>query len=132
MRVALIPDRARRLVRLGAKFGVVGLSSVGVYFAALYVLDPRIPSTLALTAICYLLSAIYNYLLQSRFTFQVRTSPRAASRYAAMHALCLALNSTLMLALVDLGGAGLFPAQVLATGIVAAVSFTLSSQWVYR
>lgn len=122
----------RHLVSLGTRFAIVGLGSVAVYFAFLYVLAPLIANTVVLTGFCYASSAVFNYALQSSFTFRSRAiSARAASRYMAMHGLCMGLNSVLMHALVDRLGASLFLAQAGVTGIVAMTSFLLSYLWVY-
>lgn len=120
-----------RLFWLGARFALVGAGSVAVYFGFLWLLAPAIAATGALTAVCYVLSAVFNYALQSSFTFQSRASARAVTRYLAMHGLCLVLNSVLMVALVEGLGANLFLAQAGVTGLVAGVSFLVSYRWVY-
>lgn len=124
---------ATRLIWLAAKFGAVGLSTVAVYFGILYVLHPLIQQTAILAAVCYLLSAVYNYLMQSMFTFQAGTGGLGSLlRYLAMQGSCMALNSFLMFLLVDSYGIALFVAQACVTVLIAVLSFTLSYLWVYR
>ena len=121
------------LIWLIARFGVVGVGSVGVYFAALYLLRPTIEDTIFLTATAYLISTVFNFLLQNFFTFRSQTvHARKLLKYGLMHALCLSLNSTTMFLLVDLAGQNLYLAQLLTTGLVTVVSFFLSSRYVYK
>ena len=117
----------------GVRFGVVGLGSIGVYFAFLFVLRPVVPETVTLTALCYVLSTVFNYLLQSTFTFGAKASRLGSMlRYIAMHGFCIFINSGLMYVLVDLLGHPLYLIQLGVTCIVAAVSFLMSYVWVYR
>ena len=115
------------------KFGLVGLGSVGVYFLVLLVLRDRIDDIVDLTAISYVASAVFNYLLQRYVTFN-SSRPRAGSwfRYVCLHVLCMTLNSGLMSFLVEMQRFGLIPSQVLVTIIVAGTSFLLSYLWVYK
>lgn len=131
--VHTMADRRRFVVRV-LKFGVVGLTSVGIYFAFLVALRPLIMAPAALAAVCYALSAVANYVLQSRITFGRRDVARtgAIMRYAAMHGLCMAINSAIMHGLVSELGQNLYLSQIAATGVVAIVSFALSALWVYR
>ena len=86
-----------------------------------------------LAAICYAITTVYNYLAQSYFTFQ--TSARSAGtifRYLVMHGVCMALNSALMVLLVDMIGLALNLAQLCVTVVIAGLSFVISYLWVYR
>ena len=118
---------------VAVKFGLVGLGSIGVYLLALVLLRPWISNIAWLTAACYLISAVFNYVLQRGFTFRA-SAPRSGSwlRYIGQHAICLSLNSGLMVLLVERLGFALIPSQLVVTVIVAGTSFALSYLWVYK
>ncbi|WP_347268288.1 GtrA family protein [Paracoccus sp. (in: a-proteobacteria)] len=114
-------------------FVLVGASSTGLYFLLLWALSGRIDSVLLLTACCYAISMIYNYVLQSWLTF--RAGPptrRSLSRFGAMHLGAMALNSLLMAGLVEGLGTALFASQIVVTGLISALIFVVSKHWVYR
>lgn len=119
------------LGRIG-RFALVGLSSTGLYFALLWGLRGAIGSVPVLAAVCYAISMVYNYVLQSWFTFRAgRPTGRSVLRFVAMHLGAMALNSALMAGLVEGIGAPLFAAQVVVTGIVSVLVFLVSKHWVY-
>ena len=126
-------SRLRELLETATKFGVVGLLTIGVYFAALFALEPLIQSVIILTASAYVLSGIFNYTFQSRITFRATSLDRGnVLRYLIMHAFCMGLNSLLMFILVSLLLLNLYISQLFVTFVVAATSFTLSKLWVYQ
>ncbi len=122
----------RRLGWLATKFGMVGIASSGVYFLCLFLLRPVVTSTIALTATSYVVSAVFNFLAQSSFTFRVNASQSSLARFVAMHGMCLVTNSALMHLAVDVLGQGLFLSQVAVSLFVAMLSFLLASLWVFR
>ena len=114
-------------------FVLVGASSTGLYFLLLWALRGGIASTLLLTACCYGISMVYNYILQSWVTF--RSGPptrRSMSRFVAMHASAMALNSGLMAGLVDGLQLPLYMTQVVVTFFISAMIFVVSKHWVYQ
>ncbi len=114
-------------------FILVGASSTGLYFLLLWGLRDIIASTMALTACCYGISMVYNYILQSWLTF--RAGPptrRSMTRFVIMHLTAMALNSLLMAGLVDGLGMALFGSQVLVTALISAMIFVVSKRWVYQ
>jgi putative flippase GtrA len=122
----------RHLLGLGLRFGLVGLGSVAVYFGVLIALEPVIAETAALTATSYVASAVFNYTLQSTFTFRTSAaSAKSLLRYLGMHGICMGVNSGLMLIAVDVYAINLVGAQLGVTAIVAGLSFGLSYLWVY-
>jgi hypothetical protein len=52
------------------KFAMVGLASTMIYFLLLAVMSEFIANILILTAVCYALSMLLNYLMQSLYTFR--------------------------------------------------------------
>ncbi len=118
---------------LGVKFGLVGLVTVGVYFVFLALLQPFVPSVVILTGAAYVLSAVFNYIVQSRVTFRSKAfNGKAILRYLTMHGLCMALNSSLMHLLVDVWNRNLYLSQLAVTSVVAVTSFAVSYLWVYQ
>jgi putative flippase GtrA len=114
------------------KFSLVGAGSVLVYAGVLIALRPLIVSTVALTATSYVVSAIFNYVLQSAFTFRTQAADlRPTLRYLLMQAVCMGINSTVMYILVDGFGHHIAYAQLTTTALVAGTSFVLSYLWVY-
>ena len=122
-----------RLAWTALKFGMVGGLSATVYFVFLFVLRHMAVSTFMLTAMCYLISALVNYVLQSRLTFGINALDSVVTvRYVVMHCICLSANSSLMYFAVDVLGGRLFPSQVLVTCVIAFLSFVMSASWVYK
>ncbi|RCW81072.1 GtrA family protein [Paracoccus lutimaris] len=114
-------------------FVLVGASSTGLYFLLLWALRGSIPSTFALTACCYGVSMIYNYILQSWLTF--RAGPptrRSMSRFVIMHLTAMAMNSLLMAGLVDGLHLPLYQTQIGVTLFISAMIFIVSKRWVYQ
>lgn len=122
-----------RLAWLATKFGLVGAASAGVYFLCLFLLRPFAQTTILLTAACYVISAVFNFLAQSSFTFGVKGAQHARMlRFVTMHGVCLTLNSALMHLAVEVLGQGLFLSQIAVSVIVALVSFAMSAGWVFQ
>lgn len=122
----------RDLVWTGTKFGAVGLTTVGVYFAVLALLRPLVHGVVALSLLAYLASAVFNFAAQARVTFGTRPDRTSLQRYVLMHLLCMGLNAGLMHLLVERAAFGLYTAQLMVTGVIAITSFLLSRAWVYR
>ncbi len=121
------------LMGLAFRFGVVGLGSVGVYFIALILLRPVIDSTIWLTAAAYIISAVFNFILQNFFTFRASgVHLGKVLKYIGMHGICMTINSGLMYVFVDLAEQNLYLSQIVTTGIVAVVSFLISYSYVYK
>lgn len=114
------------------KFAMVGLASTMIYFLLLAIMSGFIANIVILTAACYALSMLLNYLMQSLYTFRAgRPSRQAVSRYVTMHAGALIFNSAAMKTLVDILSAPLIPSQVLVMGVLAVSTFFISKLWVF-
>lgn len=125
-------DRLAGFLRKAVKFGAVGLSSVAVYFVILALLRPVIASVALLAAVAYVGSAVFNYIAQSRFTFDADTRDTGAMlRYGLMHGLCIVINSAGMHLSVVVWGLNFWLSQLAVTVLVAGTSFLLSYLWVY-
>jgi putative flippase GtrA len=114
------------------RFALVGLSSTAIYFALLWCLRDFIASVIALTALCYLISMVYNFVLQSAFTFRAGAPTRhSLLRFALMHFAAMGINSALMAGLVTGLRVPMFAAQILVTALISVTVFVLSKHWVY-
>ncbi len=122
----------RDLFRTGAKFGLVGLTTVGLYFLVLTLARPFIANVVALSLLAYVASAAFNFVAQARFTFGSTPTGTRLTRYMLMHLLCMGLNATLIHSLITRIGMEFYTAQILVTVIIAGTSFVLSKLWVYR
>lgn len=115
------------------RFGLIGLASTGFYFALLVLLGPLIGSTILLTALCYGLAMVFNFLAQGLFTFQAKTLTRGQLvRYIVMQGSALVVNSGAMFVAVDLWGLALIPSQLGVTACITAGTYLASRNWVYR
>jgi len=115
------------------RFILVGGASTGVYFLLLWVFQGRVGGIVLLTALCYTVSMIFNYALQSSITFRAGPPTRRSMlRFAVMHLGAMMLNSALMAGLVEGLNVSLFPAQILVTAIISALVYMVSRQWVYH
>ena len=124
---------ARQNLRQIISFILVGATSTGMYFLLLWALRGSISSTMLLTACCYGISMVYNYILQSWVTF--RSGPptrRSMSRFVVMHLGAMALNSLLMAGLVDGLLLPLYLTQVVVTLFISAMIFVVSKYWVFQ
>lgn len=115
------------------RFLATGLASTGLYFALLVILIPFVPSVIFLTAICYIISMGANFMAQAFFTFEVkRLSAKQLRRYVTMHGSAMLINSAAMSILVNNFHIQFFASQVLVTGFITILTFTVSKSWVYR
>lgn len=122
----------RELLWTGTKFGVVGLTTVGLYFLVLVLTRPFIANVVVLSLFAYVVSAVFNFVAQARVTFGSTPTGARLVRYILMHLLCMAMNATLIHTLVERIGVEFYLSQVLVTVIIAGTSFVLSRLWVYR
>lgn len=133
MQSKTLSQKYLRLLWTITKFGLVGLSSVAVYFVLLALLRPVIPSTILLTATAYVGSAVFNFIFQSRVTFKTNDySKSTLLKYIIMHIICMGINSSVMYLMVDITQINIWISQIFTTSIVAGVSFILSYRWVYK
>lgn len=113
------------------RFGLVGLLSTGIYMG-LFALITRLLPPVEASVLAYALSALVNFVMQSRFTFrQQALSGSSAVRFVAMHLFCMVVNSSLLwLATGPLGQPAML-AQTVIVIFVAGLSYLISRFWVY-
>lgn len=115
------------------RFVIIGLASTGLYFGLLFVSLKFVSSIVLVTAFCYALSMVFNFLAQGLFTFQMwRVTLSHLRRYIVLHLCALSINSLAMAALVNGLGIKVFIAQVFVTGAITLGTFSVSKLWVYR
>ncbi len=114
------------------RFGLIGVASTGIYFALLVLLRPAITSTILLTALCYGMAMIFNFLAQGLFTFRAKKlTGTQLVRYVIMQGTALIINSGAMFVGVDKWGLALIPTQLLVTACVTTGTYLASKNWVY-
>ncbi len=122
--------RLAELARI-ARFGAVGLLSTAIYmvlFALVTLWLPPVPASV----LAYVLSAIVNFVMQSRFTFrQASVSGTSAARFVAMHLFCMGVNSSLLWVATGPLALPALPAQTVIVVFVAGLSYLISRFWVY-
>ena len=84
------------------------------------------------SVLAYALSALVNFVMQSRFTFrQQALSGSSAVRFVLMHLFCMGVNSGLLwLATGPLGQPAMISQTVIVV-FVAGLSYLISRAWVY-
>jgi putative flippase GtrA len=122
-----------RLAELGriVRFGLVGLLSTGIYMG-LFALAIRLLPPVGASVVAYALSALVNFVMQSRFTFrQQALSGRSATRFVLMHLLCMATNSSLLWLAIGPLEQPAMKSQAVIVVFVAGLSYLISRFWVY-
>lgn len=127
-------SRADNLTEWGGRFGRflgVGAFATGLQYALL-VLGVEVlgADPVAASAVGFAVSAVANYWLNYRYTFQSdRPHRSAAGRFALVAAAGLVLNTLLMQALAGRLGLQYLLAQVLTTSAVLIWNFAANALW---
>lgn len=99
----------------------------------LCLMQPVVQSTVLLTALCYVMSMVFNFLAQGLWTFKSsRLSGRNLRRYLLMQGSAMVVNSTVMGILIDRMEFLLIPSQIFVTGCITVCVYVLSRHWVYK
>jgi putative flippase GtrA len=116
------------------RFGVVGLTSVGIYFGLLWFFGVLTSFSLTLRAtLAYGLGIIFNYVAQKTFTFRSsRQHEHAGPRYLAVQFGGMAINSGVIWFGVDVEH-WWFPAvQFVAILLTASWSYVGQKYWAFH
>ncbi|MGC4068747.1 MAG: GtrA family protein [Polyangiaceae bacterium] len=115
------------------RFGVMGLTSTGIYLLLFVPVRWLIPEPLWLIgAIAYLLSMFANYVLQRNVTFRSqRRHQEAVSRYVVVQLIGLALNAGLLELIVTRLKHPLWFGQSVSVVLVALWSYGAQKFWVF-
>jgi putative flippase GtrA len=135
--VPAVKSREQRLRELFfeiVRFGVVGLTSVGIYFGLLWLFGALTALSLVIRAtLAYGLGIIFNYVVQKSFTFRSATHHQhAGPRYMVVQLGGMAINSVALWLGVDVAH-WWFPAvQFGAIGLTAIWSYGGQKFWAFQ
>ena len=116
------------------RFGIVGLSSVGFYYALLigFVELFGVPVIFS-SILAYLVSMVWNYWRQRNWAFKSDRDHRSSiPGYIMTHAIGMGINTVVLYIFAYYFGMYYILAQVFATCAVAAWSYLSLKLWVFR
>ena len=124
-------DRATRGEIL--RFGLVGVSSVGVYLVIIITLMKLTPFPLPTAAVvAYMFAMVWNYLLQRNWTFRSKNKHSfVVPRFIIVHAVGIVINAASLHVLATGAGLSYVVAQVVAIVFVATWSYLVQKIWVF-
>lgn len=116
------------------KFGTVGVFSVTLHYTILIVLAEAAEiNPVVASSIGYIISAVFNYLLNHRFTFTSEERHLdAVPKFLVVMGLGLVINSTIMYLLVEMGDMHYQLAQFIAIVVVLFWHFVANRAWTFR
>ncbi len=118
------------LSKLASFLGVGALSTLLQYFILVICVEFVGLSAVAGSAIGFAISAVFNYLLNYHFTFRSDNAHAvAASRFALVASVGLAINTGLMALLVHYTRLPYIVSQVFSTAIVLVWNFFGNALW---
>ena len=136
-RISELPGRISWLGQF-VKFGLVGVSNTGVYYAC-YGLLVRFGCHYALAnGIGFIVSVLNSYLWNSLFVFKKaegkeRSSAATLAKTFASYALTGLLLQTLLLhLLIDVAGLSAYAAPLLCVCVTTPLNFLLNKFWSFR
>jgi putative flippase GtrA len=140
--VETAPDRRKTLIEF-IKFGIVGVMNTGVDFLVFTLLLWAGMHYLAAQPLSYGAGTLNSYIVNKLWTFRVRSSPSAGSRYKhgikaefirflLLNLATLLLSITLLYLLKDGLGIQALAAKLLVTAVTVVVNYAGSKLWVFR
>jgi putative flippase GtrA len=116
------------------RFGVVGLSSVGIYFVLLWGFESLAPLPLWMDAtLAYGIGIIFNYLVQRSFTFRSkRQHQHAGPRYLMVQLGGMGINTGVLWLGVTLARWPFLPVQLSAIVFTAVWSYFGQKFWAFH
>jgi putative flippase GtrA len=115
------------------KFAIVGGLATATQYAVLVGMVRILGANPVFASSCgYVISALLNYYLNYRLTFRsVQSHGRALPRFAAVAAVGLLINATVVWVLSEHSPLPYLAAQVVATVIVLAWNFSANRRWTF-
>ncbi len=111
------------------RFIGAGGASAGIHLGTLYVLTTFFSIWyLAATTCGFLAACGINFFLQKYWVFETARTPPSPAEWFAFFTVAtsnLAVNSLVLFTLVERTGMGVFPAQLLTSGLIAIESYLL-------
>ena len=123
-------DRHRAELARILRFGIVGLASTALYMG-LFALFLRLMQPVPASVLSYVISAVANFVVQSRFTCRAPLHAAGAVRFICMHLFCMGVNSGLLWIATSPLRLPPIPSQLVITLFVAGLSYLISKYWVY-
>ncbi|HEX5127090.1 MAG TPA: GtrA family protein [Rhodocyclaceae bacterium] len=115
-----------------AYFVLVGGTATAIQYLIMYVLWPHFFNETIATSIGFVISAVFNYLANARFTFQgAHKHAESVPRFVAMLGAGLIINAS-VLKLLMLLSLPVWPAQILATGVVFMWNYIINAIWTFK
>lgn len=116
------------------RFGIVGLSSVGFYYALLIGFVEWLGMQVLVSAVlAYLISMVWNYWRQRSWAFKSdRDHKSSIPGYIVTHAIGMGINTVVLYIFAYYFEIYYLLAQVIATCAVAAWSYLSLKFWVFR
>jgi putative flippase GtrA len=123
----------RRISSEFFRFAAVGLAATGLQYCILIAAVEFLHSdAVVASAMGFVISAVFNYLLNYRFTFRsAQKHSIAALRFGIVAAAGLLLNTALMAVLVEGAQVPYIAAQLVTTGAVLAWNFCGNAFWTF-
>jgi putative flippase GtrA len=132
--IVKIPLLSRANLAEITRFGIVGLSSVGFYYALLIGFVEWLGMQVLVSAVlAYLISMVWNYWRQRSWAFKSdRDHKSSIPGYIVTHAVGMGINTVALYIFAYYFEIYYLLAQVIATCAVAAWSYLSLKLWVFR
>ncbi|MDD9266610.1 GtrA family protein [Paenibacillus sp. GCM10023248] len=116
------------------KFAIVGLINTGISFIIYAILAFYNVNYIIALIISYLVGIISSFMLNSKWTFKTsdKTQIKAILKFVMVYVLNLAINSLLLIILVDYFGGNKILSQLLALVLTTAFSFYGHKYWTFK
>lgn len=129
-------DQARlkeALLHFGKFLGVGGAATLLQYALLLTMVELFALKSVLASSVSYVISALFNYILNYRFTFQSTADHKTALlRFSVVAACGLGINSLIMYFLTEIFTLYYLLAQVVATLVVLVWNFSAHRYWTYK
>lgn len=115
------------------RFGIVGGTGYIINFAILFLITDIVGLYYLLSAgISLLVNSIWNYELNSRMTFKMKSGVKGYFKYLMATMLTRGIYFLLLFALTDLIGIYYLISSAMAVGICFVINYVLSKKYVWK
>jgi len=116
------------------RFVGVGILATGIHYAILIsLMENNLTGAITASTVGYVVSSIFNYLLNYYFTFSSQERHTfAVLKFTFVAGAGLVLNNLIMYLTVTMANLHYLPGQIMATGLVLIWNFTANRYWTYR
>jgi putative flippase GtrA len=123
----------RRAARFAIYAGIGAIGTLAQYAVLVSVVDRGVAGPVPGSVAGAVVGAVVNYLLNRRITF--RSNARHASalpKFAATAGAGILVNALVMASLTGVAGVHYLVAQLIATGVVLILTFSVNSVWTFK